>query len=110
LNFSARVGDEQARCGQMFSGLGTTSQNAEIMDMRLYVTNVRLVTEDGREVALELEQDGQFQVENVALLDFEDATAGCGDAALPRPTPASAARCRPAITTASCSTWACRST
>ena len=45
-------------------------------DFRLYVSDVRLVTDDGREVPLAL-TPGDWQIEDVALLDFEDGSAGC---------------------------------
>ncbi len=37
--------------------------------------NVRLVTKDGREVPLRLDQDGIWQVDDIALLDFENKVA-----------------------------------
>ncbi len=80
LKFAASVGNESARCGQMYSGLGTTGENAEVLDLRFYVSNIRLVNAGGEEVPLTLEQDGKWQVQNVALLDFEDGTGKCSDA------------------------------
>lgn len=79
LKFAAAVGNEAARCGQTYSGLGTADTGGEIMDLRLYVSNIRLINAEGAEVPVELEQDGKWQVENVALLDFEDATGRCSD-------------------------------
>lgn len=78
LKFAAQVGNDEVRCGQMFGGMGTSGENCEVLDLRLYVSNIRLIDHDGAEVPLALDQDGRWQVENVALLDFEDATAGCG--------------------------------
>ena len=57
--------------------------DAQIRDFRLYVSNIRLVDEDGTEIPVELEQDGVWQYENVALLDFEDATGLCADTGNP---------------------------
>lgn len=45
-------------------------------DLRFYVHDVQL-EKDGRAIPVELEQDGAWQFENVALLDFEDASAEC---------------------------------
>jgi uncharacterized repeat protein (TIGR04052 family) len=80
LKFAAAVNDQSARCGVAYSGLGTTDATAEILDLRLYVSNVRLVNAAGEEVVLDLESDGRWQVDNVALLDFEDGSGRCGDA------------------------------
>jgi uncharacterized repeat protein (TIGR04052 family) len=79
LKFEAMVGDEPAECGTIYSGLGTTAEAAEILDLRFYVYNVRLIDDAGMEVPLALEQDGVWQVENVAMLDFEDGTGACAD-------------------------------
>lgn len=80
LKFAAAVGSDTARCGQSYNGLGTSGTSAEILDLRLYISNIRLIDAAGREVALELDQDGKWQVENVALLDFEDGSGKCADA------------------------------
>jgi len=46
-------------------------------DLRLYVHDVSLLKAGGRAVPLALTQDAKWQHQNVALLDFEDATAEC---------------------------------
>ena len=79
LQFAGRINGVDAACDTVFSGLGTESNDAQIRDFRFYVSNIRLVDGDGNEVPLELEQDGMWQFENVALLDFEDATGFCSD-------------------------------
>lgn len=45
-------------------------------DLRFYVHDVRLL-KAGRPIDIALTQDKAWQYENVALLDFEDATAAC---------------------------------
>jgi len=79
LKFAAVVGDAQATCGQVFGELGTTDAHAEFLDLRFYVSDVRLVNAAGQEVPLTLTQDGRWQHDNVALLDFENATGKCAD-------------------------------
>ncbi len=79
LNFGAVIGADQATCGTSYVGMGTTGETCEILDLRFYVSNVRLVNDLDQEVELELDQDGKWQVQNVALLDFEDGTGKCGD-------------------------------
>ncbi|MDA0243741.1 MAG: metallo-mystery pair system four-Cys motif protein [Chloroflexi bacterium] len=83
INFAMNVGDQEAKCGQSYEGLGSSGSPVEINDMRFYISNVRLVNSNGEETPLTLEQDGLWQVEGVALLDFEDATAGCADTGTP---------------------------
>jgi uncharacterized repeat protein (TIGR04052 family) len=46
-------------------------------DFRFYVSDVTLLTATGDAVPLSLEQDGQWQFQTVALLDFEDASGSC---------------------------------
>jgi uncharacterized repeat protein (TIGR04052 family) len=81
LRFEGLVGDEPARCGATYAGIGTSGSTLTLLDFRLFVHDVRLVTADGREVPVELTQD-DFQHDDVALLDFEDGTNGC-DAGTP---------------------------
>ena len=52
-------------------------EDARLGDLRLFVHDVALFREDGTAVNVELEQDGVWQTENVALLDFENQSAEC---------------------------------
>jgi uncharacterized repeat protein (TIGR04052 family) len=45
----------------------------------MYVSTVRLTAENGDEVPVTLDQDGVWQHQNVALVDFEDGSAGCSN-------------------------------
>lgn len=72
LQFEARVGSAPFACGQTYEGIGTTETSLTTTDLRFYVHDVRLVTSAGVEVPVTLEDDGAFQTEGVALLDFED--------------------------------------
>lgn len=85
LNFSPAINGELATCGTLYEGVGIDDATVSFNDFRLYVSNIHLLTTDGEAVPVTLEQDGLWQVENVALLDFEDGTASCseiGNAAL----------------------------
>lgn len=77
IQFAARVGDVPFACGETYPGIGTTKVDFRPGDMRFYVSRLRLVTADGSEVPVELEQDGTWQRDDVALLDFENAEAPC---------------------------------
>ncbi len=79
IDFEARVGAEAANCAGSYENLGAEDATVELKDLRFYVHDVRLVDGEDNEVPLELEQDGVWQVDNVALLDFEDGTNGCVD-------------------------------
>ncbi|MCB9631214.1 MAG: metallo-mystery pair system four-Cys motif protein [Sandaracinus sp.] len=76
LRFEAVVGDQAFACGTTYEGLGTENASFTPTDLRFYVYDVRLVDAEGTEVALDLADDGRFQRDGAALLDFED---GCGD-------------------------------
>jgi uncharacterized repeat protein (TIGR04052 family) len=83
IRFAAMVGDLPVACGITYSGLGTESSSVSLNDFRFYISHVRLIDAEGEETPVELTQDGLWQYENVALLDFEDGTAGCGEAGNP---------------------------
>jgi uncharacterized repeat protein (TIGR04052 family) len=80
IQFAARVGEEDVTCEASYTGVGAGETDIRVADFRFYVSNVRLLTGDGDEVPLALEQDGLWQYENVALLDFEDGSEHCGEA------------------------------
>ena len=77
IRFRAMVGSEELACGLKYPGIGTTKSTITPRDFRFYVHNIRLIDEAGSEVPVELTQDGKWQLDNVALLDFEDATGAC---------------------------------
>ncbi len=83
IAFEARVDGEPFSCDRTYTDVGTTNATVEPTDARLYIENVRLVNSDGGEVALQLDQDGTWQVQDVALLDFENATGLCGQRGTP---------------------------
>jgi uncharacterized repeat protein (TIGR04052 family) len=70
IMFDARVGALPFACGVSFDGIGTTRTAVSFEDFRLYVHDVRVVTEAG-EVDVALEEDGVWQNDGLALLDFE---------------------------------------
>ncbi|HSP98144.1 MAG TPA: MbnP family copper-binding protein, partial [Candidatus Dormibacteraeota bacterium] len=77
IQFKGMVGDQPFACGTAYSHIGTGDSPFLPSDFRLYVSNVRLVTPSGSEVPVELEQDGIWQYQNVAMLDFEDGSDPC---------------------------------
>lgn len=84
LSFRAQVGDEQFACGATYTDQGSTRIAVTPQDFRLYVSEIVFITESGAEAPMKLEDRPPFQAPEVALLDFEDGSAGCrnGNAAL----------------------------
>lgn len=79
LNFQAMVGDEEARCGQTYSNVGTPSANWTPQDFRFFVHDLRLIDEAGNEVSVVLDEVPGWQYRGAALLDFENAEGACAD-------------------------------
>ena len=78
IAFKAMVGSQPFACGQSYAGLGTTATSYEPKDFRLYVHNVRLLSQ-GAEVPVTLTEDGAWQRDGLALLDFEDKSGLCSN-------------------------------
>jgi uncharacterized repeat protein (TIGR04052 family) len=76
LAFKAKVGSADFACGQTYS-VGSPATQYQPRDFRFYVHEVTLTTEQGTEVPFTLTDDGSFQGDGVALLDFEDNTGAC---------------------------------
>lgn len=79
IAFEARVGDQPFACGQSYTGLGSDGAAVTPEDFRFYVHDVRLVTVDGTEYPVTLTDDGEYQGDGVALLDFEDGSGACAN-------------------------------
>ncbi len=79
IRFDARVGERDFACGESYSGLGLGGTEVTATDFRLYVSDVALIESSGEIVPLQLEQDGKWQYEHVALLDFEDRSGSCAN-------------------------------
>ncbi len=77
VRFQAMVGSEKFACGQIYSGIGDTGSKLSPRDFRFYVHNIALIDDSGNVVAVQLDQDGKWQLDDVALLDFENASGGC---------------------------------
>ena len=79
IQFKAAVANADLVCGKSYANVGATKSTITPRDFRFYVHNVRLVDHDGKEVPVELKQDDKWQLDNVALLDFENATGSCAN-------------------------------
>lgn len=76
LRFAAKVGAANFACGQSYS-LGTPATTYAPSDLRLYVSEIALLTDESERVPFALTTDGTYQSTTVAMLDFEDASGGC---------------------------------
>jgi uncharacterized repeat protein (TIGR04052 family) len=77
IDFAVKVGAQDVACGASAPyTVGTASTSVTLNDIRFYVSNVRLLS-GAEEVPVVLVQDDTWQYRDVALLDFENGTAGC---------------------------------
>ncbi len=79
LRFKAAVGDRAFRCGETYPGVGATKSTIKPTDFKMFVHDVRLVDERGREVPVALDQDRKWQYKNLALVDFENGEGPCSN-------------------------------
>jgi uncharacterized repeat protein (TIGR04052 family) len=80
IEFRVQVGGEPLACGVTYSNLGSTQSTWEALEAKLYVHDPRLVRADGGEVPVVLEQDGRWQLDRFALLDFDNSEGSCAPA------------------------------
>ncbi len=87
LKFALRAGKEAVTCGKDVTTMGLRQAKkivkTQIVDARMYLSNIRLISTEGKEVALQLKADGKWQSKDIALLDFEDGTGLCKDSGTP---------------------------
>ena len=77
IRFAAHVNGQPFECGKSYPDIGTTRSLMTPSDFRMYVSEVHLINRQGQAVKVELEQDKVWQLENIALLDFENAQGPC---------------------------------
>lgn len=77
INFAAEIGGQPFSCIETFEGLGTSKASVTGTDYRMFVSSPALIRADGTLQPIVLEQDGKWQLDDLALLDFEDGTGGC---------------------------------
>ncbi|MFZ9520728.1 MAG: MbnP family copper-binding protein [Silvanigrellaceae bacterium] len=82
IPFRATVGDEDFDCNKTYA-LGTDNASVQPKDFRYFVSDIRFVKTDGSKESLKLEQDGQWQTGNVALLDYANTDANCAQSSSP---------------------------
>lgn len=82
IRFAAQVNGRSVACAETYQQVGRTKAALFLQDFRIYVSAVRLIDKDGREVPVTLTPDDAWQNDAVALLDFENGRGNCnGNAA-----------------------------
>lgn len=77
INFSGEVSGKPFSCSDTYEGLGSKATAVKGIDYRLFVSGAALLRADGSAQPIALEQDGKWQLDDLALLDFEDGSGGC---------------------------------
>lgn len=77
IKFAGAINGQPFACGQSYTHVGTTKSTITPSDFRMYVSEVNLLRQDGSSVPVQLTQDGVWQYQNVALIDFENGTGPC---------------------------------
>lgn len=83
IQFAAQINGQPFACGQNYKSVGTTASTITPSDFRMYVSEVKLIRKDGTLEALALKQDGVWQYQSVALIDFEDGSGPCRNGTAP---------------------------
>ncbi len=80
LEFSAQAGQTPVGCGTPIAALGSGAVQAELNDLRFYVSELALVKADGTAETVQLAaNEWQLPESGVALIDLEDGTGACAD-------------------------------
>lgn len=77
LRFRAQVGSQPFDCGASYAPPGAPAVDFTPVDLRLFVQEPRLIDAFGKEHAIVLDVQAPWQLEDVALLDFEDGSGSC---------------------------------
>lgn len=79
IQFRADVGGTPFACSSSFTNLGSSGVEAQLTDFRMYVHDLELLDAEDNATPLALDQDGKWQLETLALLDFEDGKGACSN-------------------------------
>ncbi|MEQ1535969.1 MAG: MbnP family copper-binding protein [Burkholderiaceae bacterium] len=77
LQFAAQINGQAFECGKSYSNIGMTKSTITPSDFRFYVSNVSVINAKGESIPVKLAQDGVWQLEDIALLDFENGKGPC---------------------------------
>lgn len=77
INFAGEIAGKAFSCTETFGGIGSKATVVKGIDYRLFVSGAAFIRADGTPQPIALEQDGKWQLDDLALLDFEDGSGGC---------------------------------
>jgi len=77
IQFAVQLDGADFACGTDVASIGEPTTTLSPIDMRFFVHGIELIAADGTAAPLTLDDDGQWQRDGIALLDFEDATGAC---------------------------------
>lgn len=79
ISFKALANNNDVECGKEYENIGTTKSKVKFSDFRMYISNVKLIDSNGKDIDLKLTQDKKWQNSNVSLLDFENKSGDCSN-------------------------------
>lgn len=77
IPFEAVAGMTPINCSNLLQGLGKAGTDVALSDFKLFIHDVRLVTDEGMELPVQLDPIAGWQTDNIALLDFQDYSDSC---------------------------------
>lgn len=79
LQFAGEFAGQPFDCSAQYDNIGTSDTTVEVSDYRLYVSRIRLLDASGAQVPVTLRENGPWQYNDIALLDFENASGACAN-------------------------------
>ncbi len=70
LNFKGLIGNEKFLCGKTYEDVGVGKHDYRVEGLRMYISRLQALLDDGTAVTASLTEDGMWQHDNVALLNF----------------------------------------
>jgi len=77
LSFAGEFSGQAFDCDSQYLHKGASDSLVTVSDFKVFVSRVRMLDAAGNETAVVLNDDGLWQQQNIALLDFENAGANC---------------------------------
>jgi len=77
LNFHAEINGQVFKCGESYAGVGKSQSEITPTDFRMYISEVAFLNEQGKWIKANLVDDGIWQNQSVAMLDFENGLGPC---------------------------------
>lgn len=76
IPFEAYAGSTEISCDASLQGLGIGGADASLADFKIFIHDVRLVTDENTEIPVTLDDDN-WQADGIALLDFQNKGDSC---------------------------------